>query len=274
MGQTCVTGLRYAGGHDTRAIRARRTRPFPPGFIQRTQTGDVVSGQTILVVDDEPSIVEIVTLYLRRAGYTVRTAADGNAALRELTAQVPDLVVLDLMLPGMDGLEITRRLRAVGDTPIIMLTSRSEETDRIVGLEMGADDYVVKPFSPQELVSRVRAVLRRTGGGAAPQEEQADVLRFGPMQIDPGTRLVTVDGAEIVLTAKEFELLWMMASHPRQVFNRTQLLDRVWGETEYLDPSTVTVHVRRLREKIEPDPGDPRYIQTVWGVGYKFEPAG
>ncbi|MCB9159827.1 MAG: response regulator transcription factor [Caldilineaceae bacterium] len=230
-----------------------------------------MSGQTILVVDDEPSIVEIVTLYLQRAGYTVRSAADGHAALRALTAEKPDLVVLDLMLPGVDGLEITRRLRAEGETPIIMLTSRSEETDRIVGLEMGADDYVVKPFSPQELVSRVRAVLRRTGNAA--QTERAEVLRFGPVQIDPGTRLVTIDGEEIVLTAKEFDLLWMLAGHPRQVFSRTQLLDRVWGETEYLDPSTVTVHVRRLREKIEPDPSDPAYIQTVWGVGYKFEPA-
>ena len=230
-----------------------------------------MSGQTILVVDDEPSIVEIVTLYLQRAGYTVRSAVDGHAALRALTAEKPDLVVLDLMLPGVDGLEITRRLRAEGETPIIMLTSRSEETDRIVGLEMGADDYVVKPFSPQELVSRVRAVLRRAGNKA--QTDQAEVLRFGPVQIDPGTRLVTIDGEEIVLTAKEFDLLWMLAGHPRQVFSRTQLLDRVWGETEYLDPSTVTVHVRRLREKIEPDPSDPAYIQTVWGVGYKFEPA-
>ena len=230
-----------------------------------------MSGQTILVVDDEPSIVEIVTLYLQRAGYTVRSAVDGHAALRALTAEKPDLVVLDLMLPGVDGLEITRRLRAEGETPIIMLTSRSEETDRIVGLEMGADDYVVKPFSPQELVSRVRAVLRRTGNAA--QTERAEVLRFGPVQIDPGTRLVTIDGEEIVLTAKEFDLLWMLAGHPRQVFSRTQLLDRVWGETEYLDPSTVTVHVRRLREKIEPDPSAPAYIQTVWGVGYKFEPA-
>lgn len=232
-----------------------------------------MSGQTILVVDDEPSIVEIVTLYLRRAGYTVRTAADGDAALRDLALQTPDLVVLDLMLPHIDGLEITRRLRSEGDTPIIMLTARSEETDRIVGLEMGADDYVVKPFSPQELVSRVRAVLRRAQSAAASaQKEQS--LRFGAMTIDPVTRLVTLNGEEIVLTAKEFELLWMLASHPRQVFNRTQLLDRVWGETEYLDPSTVTVHVRRLREKIEPTPATPSYIQTVWGVGYKFEPAG
>ena len=233
-----------------------------------------MNGQTILVVDDEPSISEVVTLYLRRAGYQVRVAHDGTAALAELEAALPDLVVLDLMLPGVDGMEITRRLRAVGDTPIIMLTARREETDRILGLEMGADDYVVKPFSPQELVSRVRAVLRRTAqpakrDKAAPNER---VLRFADLTVDPGTRLATVAGSEIVLTAKEFDLLWFLASHPRQVFNRDQLLDNVWGETQYIDPSTVTVHVRRLREKLEADPSTPRHILTVWGVGYKFEP--
>ncbi len=233
-----------------------------------------MNGQTILVVDDEPSISEVVTLYLRRAGYQVRVAHDGTAALAELEAALPDLVVLDLMLPGVDGMEITRRLRAVGDTPIIMLTARREETDRILGLEMGADDYVVKPFSPQELVSRVRAVLRRTAqpakrDDAAPNER---VLRFADLTVDPGTRLATVAGSEIVLTAKEFDLLWFLASHPRQVFNRDQLLDNVWGETQYIDPSTVTVHVRRLREKLEADPSTPRHILTVWGVGYKFEP--
>lgn len=224
----------------------------------------------ILIVDDEPSIVEVVTLYLRRAGYEVASAGDGTAALRLLTVENPDLVILDLMLPGVDGLEITRRLRTEGDTPIIMLTARRAETDRIIGLEMGADDYVLKPFSPQELVSRVRAVLRRAQNSkpAAP----AQSLRFPGIKIDPATRLLTVAGQEIALTAKEFELLYTLASHPRQVFNRDQLLDRVWGETEYLDPSTVTVHVRRLREKVEQDPSNPRYIVTVWGVGYKFEP--
>ena len=233
-----------------------------------------MSGQTILVVDDEPSISEVVTLYLRRAGYQVRVAHDGTAALAELEAALPDLVVLDLMLPGVDGLEITRRLRAVGDTPIIMLTARREETDRILGLEMGADDYVVKPFSPQELVSRVRAVLRRTAQPAKRDEAEPSerALRFADLTVDPGTRLATVRGAEIVLTAKEFDLLWFLAGHPRQVFNRDQLLDNVWGETQYIDPSTVTVHVRRLREKLEADPSTPRHILTVWGVGYKFEP--
>jgi two-component system response regulator ResD len=225
---------------------------------------------TILVVDDEPSIREVVSLYLRRAGYEVLVAADGQAALDALEAHRPDLVVLDLMLPKVDGIEITRQLRAGGDTPIIMLTARRDETDRILGLEMGADDYVVKPFSPRELVSRVKAVLRRTMGAAREAEERA--LTFDDVRIDPVARLVEVEGEEQSLTAKEFDLLWVLAQHPRQVFNRDQLLDLVWGLTDYIDPSTVTVHVHRLREKIEHDPANPRHIQTVWGVGYKFEP--
>ena len=224
----------------------------------------------ILVVEDEPSIREVVSLYLRRAGYQVTVVGDGDAALESLSIQVPDLVVLDLMLPGVGGLEITRWLRERGDTPIIMLTARREEQDRIAGLEMGADDYVVKPFSPQELVSRVRAVLRRSSGSTPGSSDRP--LVYGDLRIEPQSRLVKVAGEEKTLTAKEFDLLWTMARHPRQVFSRDQLLDLVWGLTEYIDPSTVTVHVRRLREKIEADPGDPRYIQTVWGVGYKFEP--
>ncbi|CAN5748144.1 response regulator transcription factor [soil metagenome] len=229
-----------------------------------------MNGPTILVVDDERSISEVVSLYLTRAGYRVKIANDGQTALKELAKQMPDLVVLDLMLPGVDGLEITRRLRAAGDTPIIMVTARREEADRILGLEMGADDYMVKPFSPQELVSRVRAVLRRAHGSPAQNTDHA--LSFDNIHIDPGTRLVTINQQEISLTAKEFDLLWFLASHPRQVFNRDQLLDRVWGETDYIDPSTVTVHVRRVREKIETDSANPRHIHTVWGVGYKFEP--
>ncbi len=226
---------------------------------------------SILVVEDEPSLREVISLYLRRAGYAVTAVADGLAALEAAAATPPDLVVLDLMLPRMDGYEITRRLRAQGDTPIIMVTARREEQDRIAGLEMGADDYVVKPFSPQELVSRVRAVLRRTKAvsGADPTTEPA--LDFGHLRIDPGTRLVWANGDEKSLTAKEFDLLWWLARHPRQVFTRDQLLDHVWGLTEYIDPSTVTVHIRRLREKIETDPSAPRFVQTVWGVGYKFE---
>lgn len=229
-------------------------------------------GPSILVVDDEQSIVEVVALYLQRAGFRVQTAPDGRTALQLMTAEMPDLLVLDLMLPGVDGLEITRRVRAVGDTPIIMLTARKEETDRIAGLELGADDYVVKPFSPQELVSRVRAVLRRTAPVPPATSPSARALQFETIRIDPVTRLVTVEEREIVLTAKEFDLLWLLASNARQVFNRTRLLDQVWGETVYLDPSTVTVHVRRLREKIEHDPANPRHVITVWGVGYKFEP--
>jgi DNA-binding response OmpR family regulator len=211
-----------------------------------------------------------VSIYLGRAGYRVLIAEDGQTALDILEREPPDLVVLDLMLPHVDGLEITRRLRAAGEIPIIMLTARREETDRVLGLEMGADDYVVKPFSPRELVSRVKAVLRRTKGSATARDEQP--LEFENLRIDPVTRLVEVNGQEKALTAKEFDLLWILARHPRQVFNRDRLLDLVWGMTEYVDPSTVTVHVRRLREKIEADPSKPRHIQTVWGVGYKFEP--
>jgi DNA-binding response OmpR family regulator len=229
-----------------------------------------MDGATILVVEDEPSIGEVVSLYLKRAGYTVSVVRDGEAALNSLARQLPDLVLLDLMLPTVDGLEITRWLRARGDTPIIMVTARKEEADRIAGLEMGADDYVVKPFSPQELVSRVRAVLRRTRGPAAAAVEQP--LAFGGLTIDPKTRLVTVAGEARSLTAKEFDLLMLLARHPRQVFTRDQLLDQVWGLTEYIDPGTVTVHVRRLREKIETDPTTPQRIVTVWGIGYRFEP--
>ena len=224
----------------------------------------------ILVVEDEPSIGEVVSLYLKRAGYTVSVARDGEAALNILARQLPDLVILDLMLPKVDGLEITRWLREQRDTPIIMLTARRGEADRIAGLEMGADDYVVKPFSPQELVSRVRAVLRRTRGPVAVTGEGP--LTFDNLSIDPRTRLVVVGGEERALTAKEFDLLLLLARHPRQVFTRDQLLDQVWGLTEYIDPGTVTVHVRRLREKIETNPTEPQHVVTVWGVGYKFEP--
>lgn len=225
----------------------------------------------ILVVEDEPSIGEVIGLYLRRAGFTVQWIQDGKEALHYLEGQSPSLVILDLMLPNVDGWQITRWLRERGDIPIIMLTARREEIDRIAGLEMGADDYVVKPFSPQELVSRVRAVLRRTRPVNA-EEPGEGVLTFEGLVVDPIRRLVLVNGEERSLTAREFDLLHLLARHPRQVFSRDQLLERIWGMSDYIDPGSVTVHIRRLREKIEPDPAAPRYLHTVWGVGYKFEP--
>jgi DNA-binding response OmpR family regulator len=229
-----------------------------------------VSDNTILVIEDEPSVGEVVNIYLKRAGFAVTVVKDGAKALDMLVDPLPALVILDLMLPGVDGWEITRRLRERSDVPIIMLTARREEIDRIAGLEMGADDYVVKPFSPQELVSRVRAVLRRSASKNDSQSEQA--LAFEDLRIDPSSRSTTVHGQEVVLTAKEFDLLYLLVRHPRQVFTRDQLLERVWGDSSYIDPGTVTVHIRRLREKIELDPAAPRHLQTVWGVGYRFEP--
>lgn len=225
---------------------------------------------TILVIEDEPSVGEVVSLYLRRAGFVVSVVRDGKQALEMISETLPTLVVLDLMLPGIDGWEITRWLRARGDVPIIMLTARRDEIDRIAGLELGADDYVVKPFSPQELVSRVRAVLRRSASKTDAQAEQA--ITFSDLRIDPATRYITVREEEVTLTAKEFDLLYLLARHPRQVFTRDQLLERVWGNANFIDPGTVTVHIRRLREKIETDPGTPRHLQTVWGIGYRFEP--
>jgi len=229
-----------------------------------------MSASQILIVEDEPSIAEVVDLYMKRAGYQVKLVQDGQAALDSMAQQMPDLIVLDLMLPQVDGLEITRWVRDRSDVPIIMLTARRTESDRIAGLEMGADDYVVKPFSPQELVSRVRAVLRRTRGSV--EESSNQPIHFEKLHIDPQTRLVTIRDEEIMLTAKEFDMLMLLARHPRQVFSRDQLLERVWGLSDFIDPGTVTVHVRRLREKIEADPSNPSHILTVWGVGYKFEP--
>lgn len=224
----------------------------------------------ILVVEDEPSIAEVVGLYLRRAGYQVSIARDGLEAQQTIETHLPDLIVMDLMLPVINGFELTRWLREFSDIPVIMLTARRDEIDRIAGLEMGADDYVLKPFSPQELVSRVRAVLRRTSSKKATTGEKP--ITYSSMEIDPQTRLVTINDHEINLTAKEFDTLWLLAQNPRQVFTRNQVLEHVWGISDYIDPSTVTVHIRRLREKIEPDPSNPQHLLTVWGVGYKFEP--
>jgi DNA-binding response OmpR family regulator len=225
----------------------------------------------ILVVEDETSIAEVVGLYLKRAGYRVQIAPNGRQALDLFEKQMPNLVILDLMLPEVDGLSVARWLRAHSDVPIIMLTARREEIDRITGLELGADDYVVKPFSPQELVSRVRAVLRRLKR-EQPDVDQERQLSIGDLTINPRSRVVTVKEAPVELTAKEFDMLYLLAQHPKQVFTREQLLERVWGGALYIDPGTVTVHVRRLREKIEPDPSHPMRLLTVWGVGYKFEP--
>ena len=230
-----------------------------------------MSAKTILVVEDEASIAEVVSLYLKRAGYNVLIAADGKIAMNMLERQIPDFVILDLMLPEVDGLSLTRWLRDHSDVPIIMLTARREEIDRIAGLEMGADDYVVKPFSPQELVSRVRAVMRRLGREQDSAENDR-ALSYPNLAIDPLSRSVTVNDQPVELTAKEFDMLYLLARHPKQVFTRDQLLDRIWGGAQYIDPGTVTVHVRRLREKIEEDASNPARLLTVWGVGYKFEP--
>ena len=224
----------------------------------------------ILVVDDEPNIREVVELYLRREGFDVETAADGAEALASVDRKQPDLIVLDLMLPVMGGLQLTRTLRdSHYDVPIIMLTAKTEEGDRISGFELGADDYVTKPFSPKELVARVKAVLRRAGANPL-VDSQAQPLTIGAVTINPSTHQVFNNGREITLTAKEFDLLWFMMNHPGQVFSRDQLLDNVWGFDFFGDASTVTVHMRRLREKIEQQPTKPQYILTVWGVGYKF----
>jgi DNA-binding response OmpR family regulator len=225
--------------------------------------------KTILIVEDEVSIAEVLSLYLRRADFRTLHTADGKATMALLDKQMPDLVILDIMLPGMDGLSLTRWIRDRSTVPIIMLTARREELDRIAGLEMGADDYVVKPFSPQEVVSRVRAVLRR--GAAAENPEWQRPVTLGDLSVDPLTRSVTIAGRPLELTAKEFDMLHFLARHPRQVFTRVQLLESVWGVTDYIDPGTVTVHVRRLREKIETDPSAPAHLLTVWGVGYKYE---
>jgi two-component system response regulator ResD len=226
---------------------------------------------TVLVVDDEPTIGEIVSRYLRRAGYEATVATDGLEALA-LSEQVrPDLIVLDLMLPGADGLEVMRQIRARdGDAPaVILLTAKGEEHDKITGLSLGADDYVVKPFSPAELIARIDAVLRRVDPVPS---DAAEPLRFDGLEIDRSARRALVDGEEVQLTQREFDLLSFLAENPGQVFSRDQLMDAVWGYAFYTDTSTVTVHVRRLRAKIEADPVKPERIQTVWGVGYRFEP--
>jgi DNA-binding response OmpR family regulator len=225
--------------------------------------------ETVLVVDDEPTIRDVVVQYLRREGYATLEAGDGDAARELLEREWPNLVVLDLMLPGTDGLALCRWIRDRSQLPVIMLTARGEEADRIVGLELGADDYVTKPFSPRELVARVRSVLRRS---AAADDRLDERVRFGDIEIDAAAREVRKRGNTLNLTAREFELLWFLASHPRRVFSRDQLMTRVWGYEPAFDSGTITVHMRRLREKIEDEPAHPRYLETVWGVGYRLSP--
>jgi len=228
---------------------------------------------SVLIVDDEPTITEVVSRFLQRAGYETRVAADGPEALQLAAADRPDLVVLDLMLPGMDGLEVMRRLRHAagpdGGPSVILLTAKGEATDRVIGLRLGADDYVVKPFSPAELVARVDAVLRRR---VTATEEREDPISFAGLELDPVARRVTVRGEEAQLTLREYDLLLHFVRHPGQAFSRDQLMDAVWQYSFYSDTSTVTVHVRRLRAKIEEEPSEPRWLQTVWGVGYRFQP--
>jgi DNA-binding response OmpR family regulator len=225
----------------------------------------VDSVRTVLVVDDEAPVRDVVGQYLARDGYRVVTTGDGREVMDLVGRESPDLVVLDVMLPGIGGLELCRAIRSRGSIPVILLTARSEETDRIVGLELGADDYVTKPFSPRELVARVRAVLRRSVDGAAPE-----LLVLGELEIDLPAREVRLRGDDVRLAAREFDLLAFLARNPRRVFTREQIMQSVWGYTAAIDTGTLSVHVRRLREKIEDDPRVPQRIETVWNVGYRF----
>lgn len=225
--------------------------------------------QRVLVVDDDRTVSDVVCRYLVHAGYQVRHVGDGDSALAAVAAEPPDLVVLDLMLPGLDGLEVCRRLRAKpGGVPIIMLTARGDEADRVLGLQLGADDYLGKPFSPRELVLRVGSVLRRSG---EPRTAPATVLRDDALVVETGPRMARLHGHELTLTVREFDLLAYLMRHPARALGRAELLERVWG-WNFGDQSTVTVHVRRLREKVEVDPANPRRIVTVWGIGYRYEP--
>jgi DNA-binding response OmpR family regulator len=225
----------------------------------------------VLIIEDDDTVAEVVGRYLAREGYDVEIESDGVAGLGRALSDPPDLVVLDLMLPSLGGLEVCKRIRAAAPVPVIILTALGEETDRIVGLELGADDYVAKPFSPRELTARVKAVLRRANGPLSASAGSPAVLRAGALEVDVTAHEARLGGELVALTAKEFDLLAYLMEHPRRAFRREQLLEQVWGFS-YGDTSTVTVHIRRLREKIEADPSAPRYVCTVWGVGYRFEP--
>lgn len=246
-------------------------RETPSPTFSLPKDADVPSGpvkvQRILVVDDEPRVREVVSAYLERDGFRVLEAADAGAARHHLDQSSPDLVILDLMFPGVSGLDLLVELRKTSQVPVIVLTARAEETDRVLGLELGADDYVLKPFSPRELAARVRSVMRRVS-----PPPTGEALEFDGLRLDLAARLCEVDGTGVNLTVKEFDLLAFLASNPRQVFTRNQLLQNVWDSSaDWQDPATVTVHVRRVRNKIEADPSHPRWLVTVWGVGYRFE---
>ena len=237
-------------------------------MLDSTRADDAVAPR-VLVIEDDETLAEVVATYLERDGFAVEVATDGGSGLARAISTQPDLVVLDLMLPVLDGFEVCRRLRQVVPIPVIMLTARGEEDDRIAGLELGADDYLTKPFSPRELTARVKAVLRRAGGGVGPSSGTA--FEAGPIALDVVSHEVRRSGELLALTAKEFDLLAHFMAHPRRAFRREELLEEVWGWT-YGDTATVTVHVRRLREKVEHDPSEPRHLCTVRGVGYRFEP--
>jgi len=230
----------------------------------------------ILVVEDEQDIADVLLDYLRHAGYAPEHAADGRTALQALTApQPPDLTLLDVMLPGIDGLEVLRQARRHTDNPIVVITARVEEVDRLIGLELGADDYLAKPFSMPELVARVRALLRRAEAMAQSARIDAGAIELGGLQLDPVARTASVDGNALELTPREFDLLLFFARHPDQVFARMELLNQVWGYQHDGYEHTVNTHINRLRSKIEPDPANPRRLLTVWGRGYKLvDPAG
>lgn len=226
----------------------------------------------VLIVDDEETVREVVGQYLELEGFLILQASNGLEALQLAEKAPPDLVILDLTLPGIDGLEVCRRLRAVSAVPILMLTARAEDIEKLEGFNAGADDYLTKPFNPRELVARVQAIMRRLGALNIPAMVFDGDLHYGEITIHSNTRQVERNGSPIGLTTKEFDLLYFLAAHPRQVFTREQLLEHVWDYNNYGEDSTVTVHIRRLREKVEPDPSRPRHLRTVWGIGYKFEP--
>ncbi|MGQ9631563.1 MAG: response regulator transcription factor [bacterium] len=227
--------------------------------------------QKVLIIDDDRKLAHLIKGYLERSGYSVETAYDGKSGLESVEREAPDIVILDLMLPGLDGLEVCRRIRKDSGIPILILTARGEEADRVVGLELGADDYLTKPFSLRELVARIRAVLRRSSTASGTEASSRNTLRVGDLLIDRAKRELKVRGEAVELTATEFELLWYMASHPGRVFTREDLLDGVLNRSFTAFDRSVDMHISHLRQKIEDDPKYPRYIKTVWGVGYKFE---